>query len=335
MAITYLKAKKLLSKYYAAGGRCFTAEGVDDFVREVLQYLLYQGTTGNLRQFIFYAKRGCITLPYELETPLKVRIENVVGNVFTSFFSYHTNMRMDDCVDAGQALYDDPNLYPTVYDVPECGGYPGILASCSEASNASVIIKGEDLTGREIFSTWRGEQITGVKLTPTKGKVVSTGIKFGKITEVIKDQLNGYLQLYSLDDNDKASFLADYSPVETTPQYRRMRLRTKPCPEQARVSILGRIRLKPFYADEDLIPFDNFYALSVAGQAINSNYNGDPQTASAKGTILEGLIEKEGQYKKPTNGQPLEISPLTAGAHIRNVVGGPRNRFRNIWRGVR
>lgn len=325
MAITYLAAKKVLSRYAGIGGRCITAEGIDVFVLQVLQYLLYQGTEGNLRTFTFYAQNGCITLPYELETPLKVKVEGVVGNVFTSFFSYHSNMRMDDCLDADAALYDEPNRYPTVYDVPSCGGKVGIVATCVEAADSFVIVKGTDLTGREIFSTWKGEDITGVRLTPQKGKTIYSPIKFGKITEVVKSPLKGYLQLFSIDSSNQKTFLADYSPIEETPTYRRMRLRNS-CPEKARVSILGRIRLKPAYADEDLIPFDNYYALSIAGQAINANYNGDPDTGAKKDQILEKLIEKEGNYKKINNGQALEVSPLTAGSHVRNIIGG-RRRF--------
>lgn len=332
MAITFLQAKKRLARYQGVGGRCITLS-TDEFVLEVLQYMLYQGTEGNLRAFSFYAKNGCITLPYELETPLKVRIEEVVGNVFTSFFSYHSNMRMDNCLEAFDALYDEPNRFPTVYDLPSGGGCPGIIATCTEDTDAFVIVKGEDLTGREIFTTHRGEHITGVKLTPQKGKFVHTDVTFGKITEVVKSKTKGYVQLLALDSTGCRHFLSDYSPIEETPTYRRMRLKTARCPEKARVTILGRIRLKPAYADEDLIPFDNFYALSVAGQAVNANYNGDAETGIKKDQILEKLIEKEGNYKKVNNGQALEVYPRTSGGNIRNLFS--RRRFGNLWRGVR
>lgn len=323
MAITFLQAKKRLARYMGIGGKCITAS-TEEFVLEVLQYMLYQGTDGNLRTFSFYAKNGCITLPYELETPLKVKVENVVGNVFTSFFSYHSNMRMDECDNAFDALYDEPNHYPTVYDLPLGGGCPGIIATCTEDPTSFVIVKGEDLTGRDIFTTHQGEEIHGVKLTPQKGKCVYTNVKFGKITEVIKSPTKGYVQLLALDDIKYKHFLADYSPIEETPSYRRMRLKTARCPEKARVTILGRIRLKQAYADLDLIPFDNFYALSIAGQAVNANYNGDADTGTKKDQILEKLIEKEGNYKKPNNGQALEVFPLTAGSNVRNMFNRKR-----------
>lgn len=332
MAITFGVAKKLLSRYYGTGGRCPTADGINLFVIQVLQYLLYQGESGNLRAFSFYAKDGCITLPYELETPLKVKIDAVVGNVFTSFFSYHSNMRMDDCLPAQDALYDEPNLYPTVYDIPACGGKVGIVATCKEAADAAVIIKGVDLTGREIFTVHQGENVVGAQLTPTKGKFVHSSVVFGKITEIVKPRLNGYLQLYSMDSVGARTFLADYSPVEENPQYRRMRVKTRGgCPDKARVTVLGRIRLKSFYADEDLIPFDNYLALATAAQAVNANYNGDADTAGKKDIFMQQLIEKEGNYKKVNNGQALEVSPLTSGGAIKNLFN--RSRF-GSW-GVR
>jgi len=328
MSITYGEAKSILAKYQGVGGHCPTAQGVDLFVREVLQYMLYQGAEGNIRKFTFYAQNGCVTLPYELETPLKVKIEEVTGNVFTSFFEYHTNMRMDKCLEANEALYDDPNRYPTVYDVPTSGGYPAVLANCTE--DTAVIIKGTDLTGREIFTTHNGEDISGVKLTLQKGKLKYTDIKFGRITEVYKEKTNGYVQLFTLSEAGTKTFLADYSPVETKPSYRRVRLVTKNCPDKALVSILGRIRLKPAYADEDLIPFDNIYALSVAGQAVNKSYNDDDQGAQIKGALLEKLIETEGNFKKSNNGQPLEVSPITAGSHVKNIIRRS-NFYRRRW----
>jgi hypothetical protein len=122
---------------------------------------------------------------------------------------------------------------------------------------------------------------------------------------------------------EQKGFLSDYSPIEEKPSYRRFRLTSRICPNHHgsyKVSVLGRIRLKPAYSDNDYIPFDNLLALSTAGQVINSNYNNDMQTASAKDTFLQEVIAKENEYKRVQNGQPVEFyQPLSAGA-IKNII---------------
>lgn len=325
--IKYSQAKSILAKYAGVGGKCTTDDGVDLFVKQVLQYLLYQGTNGNERKFCFYAVGGVVTLPKELEVPLKVKVGGEVKSVWNRWFEYHSGNSVDDpCLDS-RSITELPNRYPTVYDLPSCGGYPGVLGICEEAEDAHVIVKGTDLTGREIFTTHKGEKITGVYLSIRKSKVSTSSVKFGKITEVYKTPTKGYVTLLSIGESDyDRKFLADYSPYEETPAYRRVKFLTN-CPELCEVSILGRIKLKDHYADEDLIPFDNLYLLQVAGQTVNKMYNDDMEKALAKDSYVKGLIETEGNYKKVNNGQPMEIfKPLSGGAVTGPLQAGRRSR---------
>jgi hypothetical protein len=87
-----------------------------------------------------------------------------------------------------------------------------------------------------------------------------------------------------------------------------------------RVSILGRIRLKEAYADTDFIPFDNINTLQSAGQAVNARSNNDVNLAQAHDLSMRDLIGREANYKKPANGQPIEIGYITSGGSIRNIV---------------
>ena len=86
------------------------------------------------------------------------------------------------------------------------------------------------------------------------------------------------------------------------------------------VAVLGRIRLKPNYADEDLIPFDNLFAITLAGQAINAQNNDNMEVAQAKDTKLETVLSKENEYKRVNNGQPIEVYVPLSGGVIRNIV---------------
>ncbi len=330
--ITYAEAKKILSKYQGTAGKCPDDADTEIFIKQVLQYLLLHGTHGNERKFTLCAENGCITLPRELETPLKIKINGQIGSVWSRWFEYQSgNEILDGCHCDAKALLTEANRYPTVYDIPSCGAYVGVTAVCEEDCDAHIIVKGTDLTGREIFTVHDGEQITGEYLSIVKGQISKSTVKFGKIKEIYKTQTKGYVTLLAIDEcNTSRKFLSDYDPYETTPNYQRARILFQECPAVASVSILGRIRLKDHYSDEDQLPFDNIYLMSVAGQTINAMYNSDVQVAVAKDNYAQGLIEKEGNYKKVNNGAPIEVfKPLSGGA-ITNarLAGRFARRFR-------
>lgn len=332
--ITYGVARTILSKYAGTAGKCPTSDTVDLFVMQVLQYLLLNGTYGNERKFCFHAVQGCVTLPKELEVPLKVRFDGAIGTVWNRWFEYHSGndwIEDSNCIPANN-VFENPNQFPTVYDITP-GDNPAVMGTCNESCDAHVVVKGLDLTGREIFTTHKGEKVSGVYLSIRKNELVTTPIRFGTITEVYKTETKGYVTLLGLStDNCSRKFLADYTPFETTPSYRRVTIRYPNCPQYCKISMIGRIRLKEKYADDDLIPFDNLYLLQVAGQTVNSMYNDDTQTALAKDGYVKGLIETEGNYKKVNNGQPAEMFVPLSGGSI-HVPKGWCGGWANGWGG--
>lgn len=323
MPLTFKQAKEILAKYDGRGGSCVDAPTVPAFVQQVMQHILFSGQHGNLRTFCFCAQKGCITIPFELEVPLKVRIGDRIGSVWDKWFDYHSSKEMYDCLPADKSLIEDPNEYPTVYDIPIYEGTRiGALAVCDEDQDAHIIVQGLDATGREIVTqNYKGEQIVGEYLRLAKGQIKYTMVAFAKITGIVKTQTKGYVQLLWVSPSrNLKGFLADYSPLETAPSYRRFRLTAPWCNESAKVEILGRIRLRTAYTDNDYIPFDNIYTLNLAGQEINSNFNRAPDLAVAANKQLVNQIDLENEYKRVQNGQPMEVFlPLSAGA-IKNII---------------
>lgn len=319
--LTFGQAKEILRQYASRAGRCSSDDALNLFVLQILQYMLFSGAYGNLRKFTFNAVRGCFTVPHELETALKVKIDCEVGSVWDKWFEWHNDRDLEGkCFPAGEALYEEPNRYPTVYDLV----YPsrvGVLGICDESCDAHVIVTGEDPTGREIFTTHKGEQISGEYLTITKGQIKFTTVEFGKITGILKSKTKGYVQLLAVNPTvGKTYFLSDYTPLEEKPAYRRYKLTSKNCARLLKVSVLGRIRLKEAYADTDFIPFENLYALQVAGQSINLQYNNDVQGAQAKDQIMQDLITRENEYKRVENGQPMEVFKALSPGAVKNIV---------------
>lgn len=327
--LLYGDAKKLLAQYAGRGGSCVNASGVDQFCREVFEYLLFSGSYQDLRKFTFIAQKGCFTVPYEIESIQKVKIDGEVGQVWNKWFEFHSAKHLsEDCLPADEALFEEPNYYATAYDLPCGGAHVEVMGTCEEDSDAHVIIQGKDTTGREIFTIHKGQQISGEYLSIKKFERHYTQVKFGEITHVTKTRTNGYVNLaWTVPGSAiQHGFLSDYSPLEENPSYRRYRLTSRNCCPFQKVSVLARIRLKEKYSDNDKIPFDTLFTLRLAAQRINADYNGDIQTADAKDKFMSQIIEREAAYKKVQNGSPVEFFyPLSAGT-IKNTIN------RKMWR---
>lgn len=319
MSITFGQAKESVAQFAGRGGKCADDPTVVPFLREVLDYMLISGQYGGLRNFTFNAVKGVFTAPYELETILKVKINRSIASSWDKWFSWQGYNDLAECI-PNNAVFEETNYSPLVYDVPAGGAHIGTLGLCEEAEDAHIIVKGFDLTGRQVITMHNGDQIVGEYLSICKGQIKYTTVQFGRITEVFKTKTNGYVQLLWVNPtNQERGFLADYSPFEELPKYRRFKLNTT-CAPCAEVAVIGKIRLKEHYADNDLIPFDNRYALSLAAQSVNSNYNKDTQDAIAKDGIFQDIIKRENGTKATNNGKTFEVFHPTSGGSIKGII---------------
>lgn len=322
MSLTFGQAKEILAQYQGRGGKLPTDSQLNTFVIKVLQYLLIKGAHGSERKFTFHAVNGCFTAPYELEIPLKVQINGRIGNVGSKWFEFHSGNEGlgERCMEAHDVLFEEPNEYYTAFDLPAGGARIGVMGTSEEGPDSYVIFAGNDPTGREIFTNHKGGQIAGELLTITKGQITWSNVTFGNIISVVKTKTKGYTPIYWRQDS-VTGFLSDYSPVDEAPTYRRFRLAIPNCPSPAKISVLGRIRLKNHYADNDRIPFDNLLMIEVAGQEVNSLYNDKTEEAVQKGKFLDNLVDAQGNFKKVNNGQPIEFFYPTSAGTIKGIVG--------------
>jgi hypothetical protein len=329
MSLTHGQVKKIIAKYAGRAGKNCSSEEVNLFAQEVYQQLLYQGSYGNIRKFCFYTSCGYITLPYELEVPLKIKIENSVGTVFNKWFEFYNYGDSTGYRECGNSIQEDPNNFPTIFDIPTSGTKVAVKATANEAEDAHVIIKGFDTTGREVYTTHNGVKVVGEYLRIKKGFTIVSNVTFGKITNVVKTKTNGYVNFIAVSsDGTKTSFLADYSPLEEIPSYRRFYI-TGGAKGNIKVNIIGRIRLRESYADDDVVPFDNIHAIRLAAQSINSETNNDVNTAIAKEQKLERVLDRERQYKRVTVSQPVEVFTPTSPSSLIGALGrGLRRRWR-------
>lgn len=328
MSLTYAQAKDILAQYQGRGGRCST-EDMDMFCREVFEYLLYKGADQNLREFTFQAQNGVFTVPFEIESIQKVKVDGRTGTSFDKWFEFRPSKFFNDagCLQAIDAVYQLTDYFSTAYDPPSCGAYIATLGTCDEDEGAHILVNGKDASGRDIFTFHKGEQIAGEYLSIKKGTRVVSTVQFAKITGITKTKTNGYVQLYWMNPTYKqVGFLSDYSPLEQNPSYRRYKLTSAFNSTACTVSVLARIRLKEAYSDNDRIPFETVLTLRLAGQHVNSSYNNDLEASQVKDAQVSAMIENESGHKRVQNGAAIEFFLPTSAGRIRNVI----NSFRRV-----
>lgn len=321
MALTFGDVKKLTSQYAGQGGACDNTRTAELFAIRVLEYLKDNGEWGSIRRFHFKAQRGCITLPPELETPLQVKIDGRVGTVWNQWMTFSSvTSDLEGCEpESYRSLVPQPNPVFTAYPIPQGGSVLGIVGTCKE--EAYIIVQGKDITGREIVTTWKGEQVIGEKFTIQKGLMTYGKVMFNEITGIIKDKTKGYVQIWAVNPEiEKAIFLGDFAPYEEKPSYRQVKVIGCSPTNIVDVVVQGRIKLKTSYADNEIVPFDSLNNITFAAQALQAEENSNIQVAGYKGKLVAEQIENASAYKRVSAGTPIATyAPLSGGA-VKGIV---------------
>lgn len=287
-----------------------------------MESLLFSGSQAGIRKLCILAHRGCLSLPPEVEIPIKARIDHRVSEVWSKWGTFSSGTDdLERCPPWREILVEDGTQTPLAYELPEGGSVIGVMGTCDEDDDAFVLVQGKDITGREIYMPANGEQLPGEKFKIKKGTIRFGSVSFGEITGVIKSKTNGYVSLFAVDPQRQSirQFLADWNPSEEKPLYRKFRIVTAKCSHRtAHLSMLCRVRLKDNYHDNELTLFDNSLAIILAAQRIQSEINNDSQTAGFKKQGLEDILDKEASYKKKAQG-PVDVFYALSGGSIKNI----------------
>lgn len=320
MGFTFGEIRTLVAPYVGRNGKCADAPETALFARAVMEYLLISGSAAGVRKVRLMASQGYLTLPPEVEVPLKVKIEGHVAEVWSKWCSFHS--KIDDmarCDPAEALIIEDGTQSPLAYALPPGGSIVGVMAHCTEDEDASIIVQGKDTTGRPVYMPFDGQQLPGERLLLKKNNIRYGKVKFSEITGVVKPKTRGYVTLFAVNPSGvQQQFLADWAPSETRPMYKRYRLTDKSLPRIVQVSMLCRIRLKDTYDDEDVTIFDSTVAIKLAAQRLNAEDKNDLQTAGYKKGAVEDILEKEAGYKK-ISGRVVDVYAPLSGASIRNI----------------
>lgn len=115
-------ARKTLAPYASKGGKCWDSEDTRLFVMEVIQRLLYKGAGTSLRKWCFCAVGGCITLPEDLDTILKFKVNGRIDSVWSKWYEFSDINSEEDCGHGwSSGVSQETNEFFTVYDLPKGG----------------------------------------------------------------------------------------------------------------------------------------------------------------------------------------------------------------------
>lgn len=334
--LTYKEFKDIVAPYAGRTGKCDYSKEVDDFAYSVMQNLLYSGSTSANRLICIQAYKGCISLPPEVEVPLKARIDREVVEIWSKWYTMHSGgPDLDKSCEVDDILAEEGSSSPLAYPVPDGGRILAVIANCEESEDAYIDIQGEDVTGKTIYTFVGKEQITGERFYLKKDNAMYGVVPFGKVTGVVKPKTNGYITLFTVDSVNNnptlGQFLADWAPTETKPLYRQFKVIKRSCGPLAQLSMLCRARLKDSYHDNELTLFDNRLAVLLSAQRINSETNEDIETAAYKKSAVEDILEKEAGYKRTTCNK-VDVFRGTSAGTVRNILSPRRLIPRRVGR---
>lgn len=329
--ITAREALEAISRFADDAGACEDSVLAQKFLRQVLQAYLEKGGKEAIREFCVWAQNSCFSLPPDLETPLKIKIDDCPGRVVDKWYEYYDRPCVGYCgTDWDFLIQERAQFAATVFDGPSCG-YRVLAASRgAEAEDAHIIVQGEESGGLgDVWTDYTpecGEQCERVhgervNIEYPRGRFSRTN--FGSITSITKTQTQHHVDLYWLNpQTSEKGLLATIDPTVEVPTYRRFQLKAggaKDCCHK--LSILGRVRIRQNYAPNDIIPCENLRLLMTVAQELQYSLRGDFEKAGGAFRYNEALMKGHNEYSRPPS-QTINFKRVTAGSKLRNFYGG-------------
>jgi len=324
-------------------GTC-SPEKASELAIDVLKYLQTRGAFGSLQKWRVWAKDCWITLPNDMDTPKKVSINGnprPVQNFWHEFNDVHSidsaeffdNDRIFCDYESG-GIRIEPGYFATAYDLPPCGGFlyfaPIQIPGCplyEEEEGIEGIIHGKEAnTNIEVNlahydNLARGEVLN---ISPTEPKFST--VKYREISNIIKPKTRNRIGLYwqptQTYNRAEGGLLAEFDPFETKARFRRAyipQLRNlyndhlgedygRDC--GVCLTILGTIRIKDYYDDNEILPFDTSIDFKLVSKYLHSIFNASNSDEMNVARVQKSLIEEnisKGWESKTSYTTPLNI----------------------------
>lgn len=303
MIVTFGDLVRLTIPYIGKSGACDASDKTTRLnVATLLQQYVHRA--GSLRRWLLTSRHNLITLPRDLHTILKVKINGKSESAFSKWFDFYDNVGTHDLSGAGYlspvGVIQEVNSFPTVFDFP--GGH--VLAELGKKCTSNktpghVIIQGVSEGGVDVYTNYKGTNLHGERLDLESGVTKRTLTKFRKITSITKSETDDHVKFfYQTDKTSNPGLLSWMTPLELAADFRRARILLDRCDpnECYRIELLGRVEIFSNYHDNDIIPIQELSGIIKLAQADQSLENNNPENAVLKYQASDRNIEDANQY---------------------------------------
>ena len=308
-------------------------ELVLDDIAEAIEFVLLSGGGDLLREWKLPIHAGRVTLPRDLETPVKYKAGDSANGGYgifaTPYLSYSSSgvLTCDGYRNWHAQLEMKCRKVATQFRLP-----PGGLRLVLTTRNKSDVGKCAQISGKrggmDIAPMHHGRRTTGEHLKiyheddPEKNY---SAFVFDEITNVVKDMTNDYVMLSGVDPQTNTPyFLSHYHPDEEVPQYTEVemfRCNTWESPRDADswLHVLGRINPSIRYLrGEEVIPVTSLQMLKLLAKRAKYDAQNDFESALLMEQRIVRIIKKQRHYQQAP-GKTMSRTMAGSGGTLTNI----------------
>lgn len=286
--ITVAEARALLARYVCPEEPA--SQKFLDYLNQARERIINSGKWKGMTFGVnFDASLGYITLPRDAEALLGLHVNKAIYGIQSKWFEYIVGGggKLPEEMPAIGSTIDMGDNFVTMED-PAAPAQIVFKTTVNDDAGQEVVIYGKDADGNDIYDS-NGNLGETLLLAPPSGSVM-TSATFSKITSVLKPYTVGNIEIYAfaLPTN---TLLSVYQPGETSPQYRRYRLKLY----DDDIVVTGVCKLKYFplvCETEPLVPA-NIGALKMALMALTYEDANDPAASDGYWQRCYSLLNQQ------------------------------------------
>lgn len=286
--LTVAEARSLLAQYICPEEP--TSQKFLTYLNQARERIINSGKWKGMTFAVnFDPSLGYITLPRDAESLLGLHVNKGIYGIQSKWYEYIVGgggKLPTDMPDIGSAV-DMGENFVTMQD-PAAPAQISFKTISNEDVGLEVVIYGKDANGNDIYDS---NGVLGERLQlVAPSSLVTTSATFSKITSVLKPFTVGNLEIYAF-AVPNGTLLSSYQPWETSPQYRRYRLKVY----EPNTVVTGVCKLKYFplvCETEPLLPA-NIGALKMALMALTYEDANDPAASDGYWQRCYGLLNQQ------------------------------------------
>lgn len=312
---------------------CATDERLKDYVNEAIERLVHRPEKwwGVYQRYVICATESCITWPRQIATIEAIAVCTTpipVRNGWYEFLPNGPHIQPETGACDVQLIAREGN-FVTFTDISGTNKRLKVYADVAEDAEARILVQGYDENGNWIRTQDAGEWVDGEYIGIDNGTPQESVKFFTAITGIIKDETNGVVRLYELNDDDGTMrALGIYEPDETTPSYRRSLVTgidslvtdEEEC-ESVKVTVVAKNEFYPVGEDNDWLLIPSLPALKDMCLAIKKYDAGLPDEGAVYEARAVATLDRQlGHYLGDGGAPVIEIRDSFATVGVENLM---------------